>query len=234
MKIVSQKSKTGLKKTKKLLSNPTDSLEHCSQINKTYFEPSFKSNLVHISIFNEFQSSNCQTVALINLLVASNATPGTIIETKCGLAERKFQGKVELKLNFLFSLEEDPNPFDWVSDLSGWMIFYLHISCILNFRRRKKYWFKPIFFLLRDFSETTKRTTEFILYIDWMSLHFLQEECIYFLFLDFLGVSWHNKQKTRRIIIKSFALFWNIIQLHQLWLVDQKSEKEKYISQNHK
>ena len=166
--------------------------------------------------------------------MASNATPGTIIETKCGLAERKFQGKVELKLNFLFSLEEDPNPFDWVSDLSGWIIFYLHISCILNFRRRKKYWFKPIFFLLRDFSETTKRTTEFILYIDWMSLHFLQEECIYFLFLDFLGVSWHNKQKTRRIIIKSFALFWNIIQLHQLWLVDQKSEKEKYISQNHK
>ena len=85
--------------------------------------------------------------------MASNATPGTIIETKCGLAERKFQGKVELKLNFLFSLEEDPNPFDWVSDLSGWIIFYLHISCILNFRRRKKYWFKPIFFLLRDLSE---------------------------------------------------------------------------------
>ena len=32
----------------------------------------------------------CQTVALINLSVASNATPGTIIETKCGLAETEF------------------------------------------------------------------------------------------------------------------------------------------------
>ena len=166
------------KKRKILLSDPTDPLEHCSQFNKTYFEPSFKSNLVHISIFNEFQSSNCQTVALINLLVASNATPGTIIETKCGLAERKFQGKVELKLNFLFSLEEDPNPFDWVSDLSGWIIFYLHISCILNFRRRKWYWFKEIF----------------LFYLFWI-------------FLASFGIT--NK---RQIIIKSFALSWNIIQ----------------------
>ena len=80
----------------------TDPLEHCYQFNKTYFEPSFKSNLVHISIFNEFQSSNCQTVALINLLVGSNATPGTIIETKCGLAETEIQSKVESKSSFLF------------------------------------------------------------------------------------------------------------------------------------
>ena len=35
-------------------------------------------------------------MALINLSVASNAALGTIIETKCGLAETEFQGKVEL------------------------------------------------------------------------------------------------------------------------------------------
>ena len=47
-------------------------------------------------------NSNSQTVALINLLVASNATPGTIIETKCGLAETEIQSKVESKSSFLF------------------------------------------------------------------------------------------------------------------------------------
>ena len=37
-------------------------------------------------------------MALINLSVGSNATLGTIIETKCGLAETEFQEKVELKI----------------------------------------------------------------------------------------------------------------------------------------
>ena len=59
------------------------------------FEPIFESKLIHISIFLSFRVP-CQTVALINLSVASNAALGTIIETKCGLAETEFRGKVEL------------------------------------------------------------------------------------------------------------------------------------------
>ena len=39
-------------------------------------------------------------------------TPGTIIETKCGLAETEIQSKVESKSSFLFSLEEHLNQLD--------------------------------------------------------------------------------------------------------------------------
>ena len=116
----------------------------------------------------------------------------------CG---KEISGKSRTK--FPFSLEEDPNPFDWVSDLSGWIIFYLHISCILNFRRRKKYWFKPIFFLLRDLSET-KKNTEFILYIGIVMNEFefcVKEDCVYFLSPDILVYSFGTTNKTQYKIL---------------------------------
>ena len=161
--------------------------------------------------------------------MASNATPGTIIETKCGLAERKFQGKVELKLNFLFSLEEDPNPFDWVSDLSGWIIFYLHIFCILNFRRWKNTGLNQYFSFYEIWVKPIKKHRILTIHRhcnEWVWILCKRRLRLLFVAWHINSFFWHNKQKTIQNIIKSFALFWNIIQSHQLWLVGPKSEKE--------